>query len=253
MSNIPTDPNDPLNASLAAGLGKTLTDSKLVTFVVGQQKKSRFQKAREEKELKQKLDDEATAKVLDSFVSSFTEDSESKTFVRGGLSTKGGHDPAIYGGSRGEVYKLESRPRGMSSDLGNNLDTGGTNCSATNTLSSSSSSNSQQVPKGKRQIDDFLNEIKGRQEARESTFTDNVSNRDNRSNNNSSSVARDSMGYNFPPEKGSFDTGDPHTTNLYLGNLSPCTTGTYCVLVAVTVGCILYVCGCVARDHVAGV
>ena len=26
-------------------------------------------------------------------------------------------------------------------------------------------------------------------------------------------------------EKGSFDNGDPHTTNLYLGNLAPSTTG----------------------------
>mmetsp|Transcript_23814 Transcript_23814/g.32777 ORF Transcript_23814/g.32777 Transcript_23814/m.32777 type:complete len:93 (-) Transcript_23814:3197-3475(-) len=48
-------------------------------------KKSRFQKAREEKELKKKLDDEEAAKVYDSFVASFTEDEQNgKTFVRGG-------------------------------------------------------------------------------------------------------------------------------------------------------------------------
>lgn len=27
-------------------------------------------------------------------------------------------------------------------------------------------------------------------------------------------------------EKGSFDTGDPYTTNLYVGNINPATTGT---------------------------
>lgn len=27
-------------------------------------------------------------------------------------------------------------------------------------------------------------------------------------------------------DRGSFDNGDPHTTNLYIGNLNPTTTGT---------------------------
>jgi hypothetical protein len=90
-----------------------IADSKLITFAVGQQKKSRFQKAREEKELKQKLADEETAKVYDSFVSSFKDDEDGKTFVRGGPSRDGGD--SSYGGNRGEVYKMDKRTdRGMS-------------------------------------------------------------------------------------------------------------------------------------------
>ena len=89
-----------------------ISESKLVSFAIGQQKKSRFQKAREDKELKQKLDDEATAKVYDSFVSSFTEEDGGKTFVRGGLS-KSSAD-STYGGNRGDVYKMDRNPAGGS-------------------------------------------------------------------------------------------------------------------------------------------
>lgn len=53
------------------GSMKTISESKLTTFAIGQQKKSRFQKAREEAEEKQRQEDEETAKVYDSFVASF--------------------------------------------------------------------------------------------------------------------------------------------------------------------------------------
>lgn len=89
-----------------------ISESKLVSFAIGQQKKSRFQKAREDKELKQKLDDEATAKVYDSFVSSFTEEEDGKTFVRGGLSKSSSE--GIYGGNRGDVYRMDRNPAGGS-------------------------------------------------------------------------------------------------------------------------------------------
>ena len=83
-----------------------------MSFAIGQQKKSRFQKAREDKEAKQKLEDEATAKVYDSFVSSFTEEEDGKTFIRGG-SARGNQD-SIYGGNRGDVYKMDRNGSGGS-------------------------------------------------------------------------------------------------------------------------------------------
>lgn len=86
---------------------KQIADSKLITFAVGTQKKSRFQKAREEKELKKKLDDEETAKVYDSFVSSFTEEEDGKTFVRGGLA-RGNNDEAL-GCTKGDIYRLDRK------------------------------------------------------------------------------------------------------------------------------------------------
>lgn len=62
---------------------KTISDTKLATFAVGQQKKSRFQKAREEQEEKKRLEEAETAKIYESFVASFGSEVNSKTFVRG--------------------------------------------------------------------------------------------------------------------------------------------------------------------------
>lgn len=93
---------------------KQIADSKLITFAVGQQKKSRFQKAREEQEQKRKQDDEETAKVYDSFVSSFKDDDDGKTFVRGGLSRDIGD--STYG-NRGDVYKFDRRGDRMMQEM----------------------------------------------------------------------------------------------------------------------------------------
>lgn len=68
------------------GSMKTISQTKLATFAVGQQKKSRFQKAREEAEEKKKKEEEEAAKVYSSFVASFeAENSDGKTFVRFGI------------------------------------------------------------------------------------------------------------------------------------------------------------------------
>jgi U2-associated protein SR140 len=66
---------------------KTISESKLATFAVGQQKKSRFQKAREEAEEKKRQEEAEAAKVYDSFVASFQgDDNNSKVFVRSSTS-----------------------------------------------------------------------------------------------------------------------------------------------------------------------
>ena len=80
---------------------KTISDSKLATFAVGQQKKSRFQKAREEAEEKKRIEELETSKLYDTFVASFESDDNSKTFVRG--SSGAGHP-----GRAGDVYRLQS-------------------------------------------------------------------------------------------------------------------------------------------------
>ena len=98
-----------------------IAESKLVSFAVGQQKKTRFQKAREEKEAKRKQEEAEVAKVYDSFVASFTheEDDGSKTFVRGGrveggrpVASANGTATSTVSSSGGELYKLAAkRPR----------------------------------------------------------------------------------------------------------------------------------------------
>lgn len=101
------------------GSMKTITGEKLSSFAVGSQKKSRFQKAREEKELKLKQEADAAAEVYDSFVASFAaEEDNTKTFIRGGIK---GEDPDRS--NRGEVYTLDSRPNRGSNPYQSNVTT----------------------------------------------------------------------------------------------------------------------------------
>ena len=63
------------------GIGR-ISQGKLAAFAVGTQKKSRFQKAREERELKKKQEEQEAASVYESFVASFAVEEDGKTFVR---------------------------------------------------------------------------------------------------------------------------------------------------------------------------
>ncbi len=93
---------------------RSLTDSKLVTFAVGQQKKTRFQKLRDEKEQKKKLDEQEAAQVYDSFVASFNEDEDVKHFVRGSTFQDNGESS---GGKAGDIYTLDRRVNNKTSEM----------------------------------------------------------------------------------------------------------------------------------------
>lgn len=88
---------------------KTISDNKLATFAVGQQKKSRFQKAREEAEERKRQEALETSKMYDTFVASFEGDEGGgKTFVRASSSVE-----QARAGSRGsDVYRLNDRGQG---------------------------------------------------------------------------------------------------------------------------------------------
>jgi hypothetical protein len=90
----------------------SISDNKLVQFSIGQQKKSRFQKAREDQEAKKKLEEEEAAKVYESFVASFADDDEAKTFVRGGKYNGGSSNR--HAESAGEVYRMDGGKKKMS-------------------------------------------------------------------------------------------------------------------------------------------
>jgi hypothetical protein len=78
---------------------KTISKDKLASFATGQQKKSRFQKAREDREIKKKQEEEETAKIYEGFVNSFSDNDKSKTFLKSG----------------GDLYKLDSSNKSSSS------------------------------------------------------------------------------------------------------------------------------------------
>ncbi|ESQ41030.1 hypothetical protein EUTSA_v10012641mg [Eutrema salsugineum] len=82
---------------------------------------------------------------------------------------------------------------------------------------------SKEREKGKtRNIDHFMEELKREQEMRERRNQDRANPHDHHSDNTSSSRF-DELLDDFDPSGrlGSFDDGDPQTTNLYVGNLSP--------------------------------
>lgn len=67
---------------------ETISSEKIEKFQTGLQKKSRFQKAREEKELKEKQEAEAAAAIYGDFVKSFGVEEEPIRFVPSGSGTK---------------------------------------------------------------------------------------------------------------------------------------------------------------------
>lgn len=78
-----------------------ISGDKLSSFATGKVAKSRFQKAREEKEAKDKEEAAAAAKVYESFVASFASNDDEKTFVRGSdgerykMNRSGGEKPPL--------------------------------------------------------------------------------------------------------------------------------------------------------------
>ncbi|KAI9916218.1 hypothetical protein PsorP6_018256 [Peronosclerospora sorghi] len=191
-------------SSLAA-----LTDDKLARFVLGHQKKTKFQKInikqeREDREAKRRQADEEAAKIYATFVASFNDedDSKGKTFVRSGFQ-----DTVSSTQKSGDLYRLKTQKPSRSI---------GSTCTGKKILEmdkimfeikqkeTNQMEHKEQQPRTtqkpkKREIDDFLEEMKERGPA---------------------PVSMEGVG----TAKGSFDDGNPDTTNLYVGNLAPTVT-----------------------------
>lgn len=65
-----------------SGSLRSISDSKLISFAVGTQKKSRFQREKEEKDLKKKQEEAEAARIYGEFVASFQEPSKEVKFVK---------------------------------------------------------------------------------------------------------------------------------------------------------------------------
>ena len=79
-----------------------------------------------------------------------------------------------------------------------------------------------------KQIDDFLQEIMSRQEGTNNNTNTTNNNSITKTSNSSMEItamtSSSSVTESLFDEKGSFDNGDPDTTNLYVGNLAPTIT-----------------------------
>ncbi|KAM6553946.1 hypothetical protein CsatB_014708 [Cannabis sativa] len=185
-------------------------------------KKTPFQKHREEEEAKKKRAEDETARLYAEFVESFQGDTTpgSKAFVRGGLINPNDKVKAdnegekskdgVSGPKKGSRYVPSFIPPPMASK-------------GKESEKKKEEEKPREREKGKsRNIDHFMEELKHEQELRERRNQD----RDQwRHNDNSALSSRfDELPDEFDPSgklAGSFDDGDPQTTNLYVGNLSP--------------------------------
>ncbi|CAG8617970.1 2093_t:CDS:10 [Rhizophagus irregularis] len=209
------------------GSAKTLTKTKLQAFSIGTHKKTPFQKHKEELELKKKQESEEAAKVYAEFVASFEkEEGAGKTFVKGetivpkllfdheAINAK--KEPTITT-SAPKLYKPQAfvsvskpiQPESKPEDSAEKIE-----------------KNEDDKSKRKRNLDAFLEEIKREQEEREDRL------RQKHAKLAGAGVSSEAGSDDFVPTSltvkaafedrpGSHDTGDPNTTNLYVGNISP--------------------------------
>ncbi|XP_077221869.1 protein RRC1-like isoform X2 [Tasmannia lanceolata] len=187
-------------------------------------KKTPFQKHREEEEAKKKKAEDETARLYAEFVESFQGDNGpgSKTFVRGGtinpnekLTTdnEGGNSKdGVSVPKKGSRYVPSFIPPPLAAK------------------GKESEKKEEEKPKEKekgksRNIDHFMEELKREQELRERRNLEREQRLEGRHNENPVALSRfDELPDDFDPSGkllGSIDEGDPQTTNLYVGNLSP--------------------------------
>ncbi|CAH9110859.1 unnamed protein product [Cuscuta europaea] len=185
-------------------------------------KKTPFQKHREEEEAKKKRAEDETARLYQEFVESFQGDDVpgSKAFVRGGVINPN------------EKLKNDSEG-GISNDEGSGLKKGSRYVPSfipppMATKGRDYEKKKEEKPKEKergkaRNIDNFMEELKHEQEMRERRNQEREQWRDRHTDNSTPSTRFDELPDDFDPSgrPGSFDDGDPQTTNLYVGNLSP--------------------------------
>ncbi|KAJ6836808.1 protein RRC1-like isoform X1 [Iris pallida] len=186
-------------------------------------KKTPFQKHREEEEAKKKREEDETARLYAEFVESFqgSDAPGSKAFVRGGLINPN--------------EKLKSDSEGGKSKDGVSVPKKGTRYVPSFLPPASKGREPErkkddekpkEKEKGKpRVIDNLLEEFKHEQELREKRNHEREQWREGRHGDSSALPSRfDELPDEFDPSGkliGSFDDGDPQTTNLYVGNLSP--------------------------------
>ncbi|KAG0169240.1 U2 snRNP-associated SURP domain-containing protein [Apophysomyces sp. BC1015] len=204
---------------------KPIPASKRQVFSVGNHKKTPFQKHKEETELKKKKETEEAAKVYEEFVASFADPPNyalgTKSFVKSQTMVPREVDSADYvAPTAKQTYKPmpfvkagegpKPKPKVVlkqeeESDEEDDM-----------------LARKEAKAMKKRNLDTFLEEIKKEQEDREDRLRAKVS---KPTVPGGSSVVPDSAGLTlkaaFEDRPGSHDTGDPLTTNLYVGNINP--------------------------------
>ncbi|RCH87794.1 U2 snRNP-associated SURP domain-containing protein, partial [Rhizopus stolonifer] len=206
---------------------KPIPASKLQAFTIGKHKKSAFQKHKEEEELKKQA---KAARVYAEFVASFEEPKAYKlgttSFVKSGTLMPKDHIADEYKPITTTTIKPTFKPMPFvkagetTTQPAPSNSTTMKNSTSTKTMNEAEYSDEEDdalaklknatKAQKKLNLDSFLEEIKKGQEVR-TRF-------DPKANQTSSEATDDLIG--------SFDDGNPDTTNLYVGNINPTMTET---------------------------
>ncbi|KAF9950461.1 U2 snRNP-associated SURP domain-containing protein [Mortierella alpina] len=198
---------------------QTIADSKVAGFTIGAQKRSNpFQKHKEEAELKRKKESEEAAKAYAEFVASFevNETKKEKTFVKGKstfvptASVFGQDDEDEADKDVEAKAKAAYRPQ-MFVQASSSNESVSTSPASNKTNLTIPGMEPEPTPyvrdakaRRKKEMDAFLEELKRNQ-----------AERDERAGGRGARPVADDI------KTGSRDTGDPNTTNLYIGNINP--------------------------------
>ncbi|KAF9938786.1 U2 snRNP-associated SURP domain-containing protein [Mortierella alpina] len=198
---------------------QTIADSKVAGFTIGAQKRSNpFQKHKEEAELKRRKESEEAAKAYADFVASFevSDTKKEKAFVKGKSSfvptaSVFGQDDEDEADKDVEAKaKAAYRPQ-MFVQASSSSDSASTSPANNKTNLTIPGMEPEPTPyvrdakaRRKKEMDAFLEELKRNQ-----------AERDERAGARGTRPVADDI------KTGSRDTGDPNTTNLYIGNINP--------------------------------
>ncbi len=212
-------------------LYRSIAEQKLKSFSIGSMGKRSISK-REQEEMRKKQDEEEVGKVYQEFVSTFEDAPGSKvnkTWIKAGTFNAGNRKEDTS--DKGKVYKPQSKLDLRRSDSpSSKVDFGGSPKSLSRP---EKPGKKKEKEKKKSNLEMFKEELKAMQEEREerhrikgmlrgSGSAPMPSSNSMSSISSSKDSAKDSSYLGDIGDKlGSHDTGDPNTTNLYLGNLSP--------------------------------
>ncbi|KND00391.1 uncharacterized protein SPPG_04714 [Spizellomyces punctatus DAOM BR117] len=197
---------------------KNISSSKLQAFSVGINKKTPFQRQKEEAELKKKKEDEEAAKVYAEFVAAFEDDaSKPKGWVKGGTIVP----TVLY--NQDEADGSSKLPPKKTLYMPQPFVKAGASAPppVRKPVIESEPEPEPPVPKSqrKRNLDMFLEELKREQEERDQRLK--AKHARLAGGGEPSSDTSFTLRAAFEDKPGSHDTGDPETTNLYVGNISP--------------------------------
>ncbi|KAJ3170030.1 U2 snRNP-associated SURP domain-containing protein [Geranomyces variabilis] len=209
-------------------VAKKIADTKLRAFTVGINKKTPFQKQQEEAAARKKKEEDEAALIYDDFVKSFDNDGhKAGTWVKAGtMMPKTVYDPESEPRER-TLYKPQpfvkaGAPSFVKAGAPAFVKAGAPAFVKaeqaevpSKTVDLDQEPAPSRPPPRKRNLDAFMQELKRDQEER-----------DHRLKNKHARLAGgDSRSLTlraaFEDNPGSHDTGDPDTTNLYLGNINP--------------------------------